>query len=126
MIKIDRNELIEKSIKFRVLKRNSTLFVNMFAVHKAYSFSCEIDEIDEELEKMAFTEHSILTNFILRGKELKTDAYFIEISSKHDQFYGVLSNGEVIECRNNEFDFDYIIPTKDEFKTLIFKNVEEF
>jgi hypothetical protein len=98
----------------------------MDAVHKAHSFTCKIDDIDDELKKMAFTEHCILTNFILRGEELKSEAYFIEISSKKNMFRGVLSDGQVIECKNNEFDFDFLIPTKDEFKALIFKNVEEF
>lgn len=126
MIKIDRKELIEKSIKFRVLQHEDILFVNMQATSKAHSFTCRTTDIDYELDKMIFTDHCILTNFILRGEEIKSEAYFVEISSKQNMFRGVLSDGQIIECGNNEFDFDYIIPTKDEFKELIFKNIEKF
>ncbi len=121
-----RREIIENSLKFRVLKRKDTLFVNMFAVTKAYSFSCEIKDIDYELEKMVFIHLCVLTDFSINGKRFETEAYFTEITSSRNTFRGVLSDGEVIECNDEEFDFDSIIPTKAELKELIFSNVEEF
>ena len=121
-----RKELIAKSIKFRVLKRNNILFVNMFAVTKSYNFSCKIEDIGYELDKMVFTNHCIITNFSIKGQEVDTEAYFTEITIKRNLFKGMLSNGQIIECKDKEFDFDSITPTKEELKKLIFDKVEEF
>ena len=98
----------------------------MFAVTKAYSFSCEIKDINYELEKMVFARLCVLTDFSINGKRFETEAYFTEIISSRNSFRGLLSDGQVIECNDEEFDFESIIPTKAELKELIFMNVEEF
>ncbi len=127
MINVDREELINKSLSFRVFQKDNMLFVNMVAVTRCYSFVCKIEDLDKELDVPALKDHAILNSYMVDGVEMETDAYFVKIYWKNNHFYGELSDGTIIEDTVNcSLDYDCIVPTKEEYKKLIMASIEEF
>ena len=123
---ISRNALINKSIKFRVLKNKETLFVNISSALKDYSFNCHIDKLDEALNIKELQSLCFFTKFYIDGKEVVTNSYFTKMHDNGKVFNGTLKDGRKIECLSSEYDFDYITPTSEELKNLILKNIEDF
>jgi len=123
---MSRSDLINNSIKFRVLKNKDTLFVNMSSVLKDYAFSCQAEKLDEALNTKALKSMCFFTKFYINGKEIKTSEYFTQVNDNGKIFQGVLSDGTEIKCSSSSYDFDSITPTPQELKELILKNIEEF
>lgn len=123
---MSRSDLINNSIKFRVLKNKDTLFVNMSSVLKDYTFSCKKEKLDEALNTKAIMSICLFTKFYINNKELKTSAYFTQMNDDGNIFNGILSDGTKIQCHSFEYDFESITPTPQELKKLILKNVEDF
>jgi len=125
MNSIPRSDLIKRSIKFRVLRHQETLFVNMSSALKDHSFSCHINKIDEALNKELNSLY-VFTKFYIDGKELITKSYFTNMYDNGRFFNGVLSDGTKINCRSVCYEFESITPTTQELKALILNNVEDF
>jgi len=129
MTKDRRKIIISKSLKFRTLRKKDILFVNMVAVSKNYCFTCNIDQLDNELEKKVFAHMCFLTECTIQGKTIVNDRCIIELTHFQGKTRVVMDDGEVIECLDSEFDFDVedcLLPTKQELKQIILESLEEF
>ena len=126
MIKLNRKQLLKKSLRFRVLQRKNIIFVNLLTADKSISFTCDVKNIDIELSSMAFSSMCILSKYSINKIEVETDAYFTEITFKNGSFRCAMSDGSVFDIDGNDFDFETITPTIDELRELIFENVENF
>lgn len=126
MKEMSRAELIEKSLNFRVLRDGEMLFVNMRGVTNSCSFMVREERLDSILEERVFAKHDIISSLTVDGKDVELNGYFKHIEVENRMFKGVLDNGEIVEGDFFKLDFQHITPTKEEYRKLIYRSIEEF